>query len=235
MNIVDFIILGIIGISLVFGLYKGFINSIFSLLALLLSLFIAYSVYPQVAGMLKDNDNLVNTLVHYSDASSRIHDVDLARTSIETLSQQALDEIITQSGLPAPFDTFVKENVTGRVFASIGSLSISDYLNHTIIDASLNILCFLACFLASYIVLTLLVHLIGYVFTFPVLKHFDMILGGAFGGVRGIFLVFVVFALIPIILTISPIEGLQQMIDEAQFSNFFYKDNFITSIIKGFL
>lgn len=171
MNIIDFIILGIIGISVVFGLYKGFINSVFSLLALFVSLFIAYSAYPHLADSLKSNESLVNTLVYYSDASSRIHDMDLASTPVANVSQQVLDEALQQANLPEAFETFVRENVADHVFASIGSVNIADYLNQTIIDASLNILCFLVCFFLSYLVLTLLIHLIGYVFSLPVLDR----------------------------------------------------------------
>lgn len=234
MNIIDFVILGVVAISVVFGLYKGFISSVFSLVALFVALLIAYWTYPMLAGALQGNDSLVNTLVHYSDASSRIHDVELARTPVENVTQQVLDQVLEGAGLPQPFEDFVRENVTEQVFGAIDSMSISDYLNQTLIDASLNILCFLICFLAAFVLLTLLIHLISYVFTFPVLRHFDMILGGAFGGVRGIFVVFILFALIPILITISPIEGLNELIEEARFASFFYQDNFITSILQGF-
>lgn len=235
MNVVDFIILGVIVISVIFGLYKGFVNSVFSLLALFVSLVLAYTLYPSLANTVKSNDTVVNTLVYYSDASSRIHDLELASTPVDNIPQQVLDEVMSRANLPEPFDTFVRENVAQRVFAPVGSMNISDYLNQTIIDASINILCFLACFLASYILLTLLIHLLAYVFTLPVLKHFDMLLGGAFGAVRGIFFVFVLFALVPIIITVSPIEGLSELIDNAQLSSFFYRDNLITSIFQNFM
>lgn len=235
MNIVDFAILGIVGISLIFGLYRGFVNSVFSLLALFVSLVLAYMFFPRLADTVKSNDTIVNTLVYYSDASSRIQDLELAGTPVANIPQQVLDEAMNRANLPEPFDTFVRENVAQQVFASVGSLNISDYLNQTIIDASINILCFLACFLVSYIAMTLLIHLLTYMFTLPVLKHFDMLLGGAFGAVRGVFFVFVIFSLVPIIITISPIEGLSELIDNARFSAFFYRDNLLTSIFQGFM
>lgn len=235
MNIVDWIILGIIGVSVLFGLYKGFINAVLGLAGVFLALVIAYSTYPNLAQSLRDNESLVRTLIHYSDASSRIHDLDLALTSVDSLPPQLLDEVLSRASLPEPFDAFVRTNVAGKVFQPLGSTTISEYLNQTIIAVSLNILCFLASFGIAYAAIMLLVHLIGYVFRMPVLKHFDLILGGIFGGVRGIFLVFVIFALLPILLTISPIDQLSQAVAESQLAGIFYRANLIQSIMQGTL
>ncbi len=235
MNVVDLIILGIIGISILFGLYKGFINAMLGLIGLFLALVIAYVAYPHVAKSLQGNESLVRTLIHYSDASSRIHDLDLSLTPVANIPPQIIDEVLTRAALPQPFDAFVRANVTGQVFAALGSTNISEYLNQTIIAVSINILCFLASFGVAYAVIMLLVHLIGYVFRMPVLKHLDLLLGGLFGGARGIFLVFVLFALVPILLTVSPIEQVSQAIAESQLAGIFYKSNLIQSIMQGTL
>ena len=75
MNIVDYLILGVIFISVIFGLRRGFISGVLSLGSLILSVFIAFQAYPILAQNLQSNESLVNTLVHYTDASSRIKDL----------------------------------------------------------------------------------------------------------------------------------------------------------------
>ena len=235
MNIVDFIILGIVGIGVLFGLYKGFVNSVFGLLGVFVALLIAYTAYPQLAKSLQDNEGLVRNLVHYSDASSRIPGSELAQTPVAGISQQTLNEIMAHANLPQPFDDFVRVNILDQVFAPLGSVDVSDYLNNTLIAVTLNILCFLVCFGVAYAAVMLLVHLLGYVFRMPVLKHFDLLLGGLFGGVRGVLLVFVLFALVPVLLTVSPIEQVSVAIDESQFASTFYRTNLIQSIMQGTL
>jgi uncharacterized membrane protein required for colicin V production len=235
LNVVDLIILGIVGVSILFGLYRGFINALLGLVGVFAALMIAYTAYPQLAKSLQDNESLVRTLVHYSDASSRIHDLDLSRTPVAGMPAQLLNEILSRAALPEPFDAFVRANVTGQVFASLGSATIADYLSQTIVAVSLNILCFLASFAAAYAAIMLLVHLLGYVFALPVLKHMDLLLGGVFGAVRGILLVFVIFALVPILLTVSPIEGISQSISQSMLADFFYRTNLIQSIMQGTL
>jgi len=234
MNIVDLLILGVVGVGVLFGLYKGFIHSVFGLFGLFLALLAAYVAYPQLAKGLQDNEGLARNLIHYSDASSRIESK-FSQTAVAGLSQQTLDEVMTHVHLPSPFDEFVRANIIGQVFAPRGSVNESDYLNETLITAMLNILCFLVCFAVAYVALLLLAHLLGYVFRMPVLKHFDLLLGGVFGGVRGVLLVFVIFAIVPVLLTVSPIEQVSTAIGESQLATIFYRTNLIQSIMQGTL
>lgn len=233
MNIVDYLILGVIFISVIFGLRRGFISGVLSLGSLILSVFIAFQAYPTLAQNLQSNESLVNTLVHYTDASSRIKDLELALTPVTELTQSALDQVMENANLPSVLESFVRQNVAQRTFASIGSVNISEYLNQTIISVSLNILCFILCFLAAYIVLSLLSHMICYVFRLPVLRHLDALMGGAFGALRGVLIVMVLAAIVPIILTISPIEQVEELINASQLAEFFFRDNMITAVMRG--
>lgn len=233
MNIVDYLILGVIFISVIFGLRRGFISGVLSLGSLILSVFIAFQAYPILAQNLQSNEALVNTLVHYTDASSRIKDLELALTPVTELTQSALDQVMENANLPAVLESFVRQNVAQRTFASIGSVNISEYLNQTIISVSLNILCFILCFLAAYIVLSLLSHMICYVFRLPVLRHLDALIGGAFGALRGVLIVMVLAAIVPIILTISPIEQVEELINASKLAGFFFRDNMITAVMRG--
>ena len=233
MNLVDYVIIGIIAVSVIFGLRRGFISGVLSLAALLLSVVLAFHFYPMLAQNLQSNESLVNTLVHYTDASSRIKDLELALTPVANLSQDSLNQVLENANLPAVFETFVRRNVAEQAFAAIGSVNISEYLNQTIISVALNILCFIICFIVAYIALSLISHLICYVFRLPVLRHLDALVGGVFGGLRGVLIVFVLGAIIPIVLTISPIRQVEEMIAASQLAGFFFKDNMITSIMRG--
>ena len=235
MNIVDLLILGIIGVSVLFGMYKGFINAIFGLFGVIAALIIACIAYPALARSLQGNESLVRTLIHYSDASSRIHDLELSQTPVAGISEQTLTEILTRADLPEPLGDFVRENIVKGVFASLGSVNVSEYLNQTIVAVSFNILCFLLCFAGAYAAIMLLVHLLGYVFRLPVLKHLDLLLGGLFGGVRGVFLVFVFFLVVPVLRTVSPIDQVSEAIAQSQLAAIFNKSGLIELIMRGSL
>ncbi len=79
MNIVDYVIIGIIGISVLFGLYRGFIASVLNMGCGLMSFLASFWVSPKLAAAVQSNQSFLNMLLHYTDASSRIGDLEARR------------------------------------------------------------------------------------------------------------------------------------------------------------
>ena len=109
--------------------------------------------------------------------------------------------------------------------------NVGDYVNQTILSVSINVLCFLLCFLVCFIVVHILINLVRAVFRFPVLKHFDWLAGGAFGAVRGYFIVAIIFSILPTILSAMPLELVQNMLDQSAIASLFSGANFLTNLI----
>ena len=80
--------------------------------------------------------------------------------------------------------------------------------------------------------LTFVIHLIQYVFELPVLRHLDALMGGLFGLVRGTLLLFILFALVPIVLAVAPVEPLQMLLDQSRLAPLF-DSRIILSILGG--
>ncbi|MDL2317595.1 CvpA family protein [Eubacteriales bacterium OttesenSCG-928-A19] len=235
MNVVDYVILGIVGVSLLFGLYRGFISSVLGLVCLFAAMFAAYAIGPSLAGTIQQNQTIVDTLVHYTDAASRLGDLDLSQLPVAGLDASTIADIVSRTNLPAPFDSLLSANMTQQVFARLGSVDVSAYINQTIVTGIVSIISYIVVFVVAYLALTLIAGLIGYVFRFPALKHLDAILGGAFGIVRGIFVVYVLFAIVPILMTILPFDEFGELIEASQLGNALYKSNIVTTILSGHL
>ena len=75
MNIVDYVVLGILALSVLFGFYRGFVSSVLNTGGCLLSFGLSFILYPKLASVIQGDTELVRTLVHYTDASSRIGDL----------------------------------------------------------------------------------------------------------------------------------------------------------------
>ena len=233
MNIVDYVIIAIIALSTLWGLYRGFIQSVLSMGACLISVYSAYTFYPALARSIQSSEGLVVSLIHYTDASSRIGDLELALSNVAALPENAITGILTNVNLPAPLDTVLSYNLENRVFASLNS--VSDYVNQTIVSVALNILCFLACFVISFIVLSILINLIRAVFRFPLLKQLDWLFGGAFGLARGVLLCFALFLLVPLVATIVPLEAFNSLLNESTLAGLFNNGTFLLSVMNGHL
>lgn len=228
MNIIDFVILAVLAVSVIFGLYRGFISGVLSVAAVVGSAVFAFAAGGRLAAWLSGNQTLVDTLLYYTDAGSRISDLNLALMNVGSLSEQALTQVLKSAGLPAAFEAAFVERLSGAAPA----VTVSELMSQTIVGVSISILSFLICFLVAFIALSFLIHLISYVFELPVLRHLDALIGGAFGLARGVLLVFIFFAVVPIVLAVAPIEQLNQLIAGSTLAPYF-DSRLILNILKG--
>ena len=235
MNAVDYVILGIVGVSLLFGMYRGFITTLLGLASVFVSMFGAYTLGPKLSAAICNNQTIVNTLIHYTDASSRLGDLELSQTAVAGIDMSRVSEIISRVRLPEPFGSLLENNILSQVFASTGSTTVADYVNQTIVTAIISVISYVLVFLAAYVALSLVTGLIGYVFRLPALRHLDALIGGAFGIVRGVFIVFVFFALVPVVMTVLPFDGFAEMVEASKIGNALYHSNIIPTILEGHL
>ncbi len=216
-NIVDIFCIAVLIISILYGMYRGFISGILSLAGLIASIAGAFMLSPNLAAILKGNETLVNTLLYYTDAASRIGNVDLSMLSVSQVTANTLNEIVQKANLPTAF-----ENVfIGEMQTAVGSAKVSSVLSQSIVSASITILSFLICFLGCYLVALFFIHMISYVFEFPVLRHLDSLVGGLFGFVRGYLTLVVLFALVPIVLAVAPVAQIQELVNASQLAPLF--------------
>ena len=233
MNIVDYVIIGVIAVSVLFGLYRGFIASVLSMGGGLLSFLASFALYPKLAAAIQNNQELQRTLLHYTDASSRIGDLELALTNVVTLGREGIEQVLANVKLPAPLDSILRVNLENLVYGTSGAAAtVSDYVSQTILQASINIICFLVCFIGLYIVFSLAANLIRAIFRFPVLKQLDSLAGGVFGLLRGILLCLAVFTLVPLVQTMLPMDLINDLIAESQLAPIFMNGNLITAIMN---
>lgn len=232
MNIVDYIILGVIGLSILWGFYRGFIQSVLSTAACLLSFIGSFMLYPSLAKWIQGNQSLIMSLFHYTDASSKLSDIEIANASVSTLTNDGITAILNRINLPAPLNSILGYNLENKVFSASNITTVSDYVTETIIAVCVNIISFLACFVVLFIVLSIIINLLRAVFHFPLLKQLDWLIGGLFGALRGLVLCYAVFILVPLFITIAPIDGIQTLINDSTLAHIFNNGNLVLSIMS---
>lgn len=235
MNIVDIVILGILGLSILIGLYRGFISSVASVGGSVLSLLGSFWLSPKLVEAIRSNPEWIQTLMSYTDASSRLGDLSLSLTNVSTLNAGGIAEILERVNLPAPLSTLLKTNLEKQVFAPSGLTQVGDYVSQTIVGAILNVICYIICFLALMLVFHFVLNFLKVVFRFPVLKQLNSLVGGVFGLLRGVLLVFVAFALLPLVQTMVPIEGIGELVEQSALAPLFNSGNLILAIMNGHL
>lgn len=234
MNAIDIVIIAVIGLSTLFGLYRGFIQSVLNLGGGLVSVLGSFWLFPKLSDILSSNTAFTRFISTYTDSGSLLGNLDLSSQSVAALSQQSIQHIVETADLPHPLGTLLSHNLAQQVFAPLGDLAVTvgDYVNQTVLSVSINVLCFLLCFLICFVVFTVVINMLRAVFHFPVLKHLDCLLGGGFGLLLGVVLCFVVFTLLPLVESVIPLEEFRLLVDESQLAQFFKNGNLIISIMN---
>ena len=224
-------IIAILGLSVLVGLYRGFISSVASMGGCLLSLGLSFWLSPKVAALVQNNPDMLKTLVSYTDAATKIGDQTLASTSVTSLTPNTIADILSKVNLPAPLSTLLQSNLENKVFGT--AADVGSYVSQTIVGAILNVICFILCFVVLLIVLHFVLNFLKVVFRFPVLKQLNSIAGGALGLLRGALLCFVAFALLPLIQTMVPVTGINELVAQSALAPLFNSGNLILAIMNG--
>ena len=229
MNLIDWIIVGILGLSVLVGLYRGFISSVASMGSCLVSLGVSYWLTPQVVDYFRTRTTLPDQIQSYTRGIVNLGD--LAGKDVAVLSGDQISEVASK--LPAPLDSLLEGNLTEKIYGTVSekALTVTDYASRTISDAILNVACFLLTFAVLVILFHIIINLLNAIFKFPVLKQMNTLTGGIFGLLRGALLCFVALALLPLFETLIP--DVKTLADNSPLAKLFDSSNLITSIFKG--
>lgn len=234
MNLIDIVALLILAICVLGGYYRGFISTGLNILAGIFSFLIALALVPAVSGVVKEHETLYNSILYYTEGSEYVAktSVELIRTPISELPGERIEEVIRNASMPNPMGRAVGRNIARQAFAAEDITTLGDYFNLTIVSVFLNILSILAVFFVIRILLALLIRGIDYGRGgYPVLVQWDGAIGAGLGLIDGILLLFVLFMLIPIVLTVLP--KFYELLSDSAFGEFFYQANFLLYFVPA--
>ena len=237
MNIIDIIILAILGLSLVSGMYKGFITSTLALLGFVGAWIASLASYQYLVNTVVANEGLMKFFSSLVGAVDLFKTTSLANLQVAAATAEDISQAVSEINIPLINDLF-SANVTGQVFANSGLSTMSEYLTQTLLDTALNVIAFVLLFVVIYIAILLIVNMLNNVFRFPALRHLDWILGGLFGLFRGLVIVMLIFAVVPTIssaLSSMNISLLTDLMDASRFGKIFEQSNFVANTLKSIL
>ncbi|HHW69839.1 MAG TPA: CvpA family protein [Clostridiales bacterium] len=233
MNILDIAILAILTISVFIGIYNGFLVTVLNIIAHFASWILSFLFYPIVSKKLVANTNILERIVYYTNVSSRIADFEQKKLNILSLNTGEVKGILTDAQIPPPFNKIILTNLTDH--SLVGLETLGEYIDYTIANVIINILSFLIVFLIVRLVFSIIIGIAKALKGVPVLKQLDSLLGAGLGLVRGVLLMYIVFSIIPLALTIAPVDFLIDIINSSKIASFFYKTNIITNFIRGYI
>ncbi len=233
MNLLDLFVVLVLGLYIMAGIHRGFLQTVMSLGANIVSWLFGMLFMPLMASAVKGNADMFNMLLYYTEGSEFIGNVELARTSIETISHEQLTGILNDASLPYPFAKEIMQNVEARAFADMNISTLGDYFNQTIVCVVINIISFLIVFAIVRVILAFVINGFDYAVSLPKLRQYNTWISSGFGLVRGVFGLFVIFMAVPLILIVMDFDFIHYVLDTSFFAPFFYYSNFMLGLMPG--
>lgn len=230
MNVLDIAILAILAVSVIAGMYRGFLASGLHTAGFIGAWFAAKMTYTELATAVLSNRALMGVLSNYLEPESFFSSPAVANMSVaDAITSGQLETIANTVAEKMPFirDAFV-QNVQSFAFTNLNISTLRDYLDQTVWTGLFNVISFLLIFALAYAVIALVVNLFNHVFNFPALRFFDRILGGAFGLVRGAVVVVLALTLLPMVLNMFMPDLMAQLAAESKLSTIFTTFDFMS-------
>lgn len=231
---VDLVILLILAVAVLAGYYRGVVYSAISLGLTLVSFFLALLLIPVLAGSFKNRDTVYPMMLYYFEGYEYITEtsVEMVHYPVTQVSDDELRLVVDNADMPIPLDRAVTDNVKKQQYQSEGIYSLGDYFNQTVVDVVINILSLLILFLLLRLLLGFGLHLVDYsIGGLRVLQRFDIPISLGIGFLQGVALVFIIFMLVPVMLSIVP--QLSKYIEDSVLGRFFYHANIFLRMIPS--
>ncbi|MBS4534402.1 CvpA family protein [Clostridium sp. D2Q-14] len=215
MNFADIIIIIIILLTGLNGFHRGFILSAFSLLGTILALVIANKFYPIIASLFINHTNFYDSL--YDKIYPNIVN-------------------ITEGEGVFSFDTLVKIIRIPQILInnSIGKVDYNsvEVITRSITTMIINIISIIILFIIANIILSILVRMLNIFFKLPILNSFNKIGGLIFGLIRGVLVIFIIYAILTPVISLNPDGFIAVQTTNSVLGDYFYNNNLIIGYLE---
>lgn len=211
--IVDIVIVIFTVILCFQGYRKGFINTVFDTLGILISFFLSKELYYFAENFLLKNTKLFVKLHDYFEIKLSANVVNNVNKNIPVELQKFLNNIIIN-----------ETNDTFAVFIDKLSLLVMRSIS------------FVITFLTIYAALLLVTVLVNAIFKLPILNLTNRLFGAFMGILKSVILLYLIFALAAPLLSFMPDKALTESVLNSESSKIFYDNNIILNYLsyKGF-
>lgn len=225
-----YIIWFLIAMYIAQGFYRGFLISAFNTVGVGVAWGVGYLFSPVMAQAIAKS-NFYDFTLNFTNTTEKLQAA--SNLSVSSLTTQQIHEIVTKADLPSPYSSLFLDNMAHGAFESQGLHTVTEYLNHTVANVTVNILSFLLIYILTRLMISLLVNAVNYASALPVLRHCDGLAGGGLGALRGAFEMFAFFMVVPIILIALPEDFVMPFIDQSKIAAYFFEHNFLLNWISG--
>ena len=201
--IIDVVLIAVFASTVINGYRVGFIKSLISVCKFFVSIAIAFALASHVGALISEKVVYEPVLSIVTDKVEEVAGTVNESTDLSEIVNKLPDSV----RLFISYDTDAQDKVNDAISSGIitdeSILELSHSIASGISDVISRIIAFLVVFTISMIALTVLAFVLDKIFTLPVLKQANKLLGLIFGVFYGLFNMFAVCTVITLILHLT--------------------------------
>lgn len=228
MNTLDIIIIAIIVISVLNGLVRGFIKTLFGLTALLIAVILTWMLTPPISQMVIDETSFDEMISEKS--VELLHIEEMLNVNMDTT---AAVKTLNDLSLPGNVIESLVENYTPQIMDALNVDGIGAYIGGSLSVMAVKALTFVVLFIVISLILNAVVTLLDLVAHLPVLKQANRIGGVGIGLIIGVLVVWVGALGLSFVISIQSTETLSQLIETSILAKIFYYNNPLQNFIMN--
>jgi len=226
MNWSDYLVIGLIAAFAIYGMYRGFILSVYKLAAFFACIYVSIKFSPVVAAFLK------NTPVYNSIKNAVVKNLPIlshqAVSSPDAATTGAAGAEAMLGTLPLP--GFLKQSMLGSLPSPselINTDSIVDAIGEELTMTILSILSLILLYIVLRIVAAFIGLLLKGISELPLFKQVNKLGGFILGGAQGVLAIYILCAILVLFNANPKFAGIFNNLGTSMFAGGFYDNNFI--------
>lgn len=223
--IFDTVLVAIIIVAIVIGRKKGFLKSSYNVLSLLISTTLILTLSDPFCEYLKNST--FGELVH-----KRVEEKIIVKTDDEDTDNEEIAEKIGEiMNLPDFLVMFLEERLERQTEAiETAKNDVINMMVDTVTDMIIKIVSIILLFLLVRIGVFLLLKILGVATKMPGINGIDRFFGTLIGAVNGVFIVYIICAIITLFVSGEKFEYISSVIDSTYVVKYFYNNNFLIEL-----
>ncbi|NLK20621.1 MAG: CvpA family protein [Epulopiscium sp.] len=227
MNIIDAIIILVFLVNGYIAYKRGFILSLFKLISLMISIFLASKLYPIVSAFLR------NTTPLYDKIKTQIASTILIQNGVETSTLTGQSDVINSLWTPNSIKNALIENNNPEVYGILNVGGLKEYIAGYIANICINIISMIIVLLVVTIGIRIIIGILDIMAKLPILNSINNLFGLAFGLVSGLLQLWIVFTIIFIFQANPTFEKFFVYMTESTLAKFIYEYNLLLEWVIG--
>lgn len=226
MNILDFAVIVVLVLGVMRGASKGLVLSVFHMVSFIISALLTAKFYPVFSNVLVDTK--VYEWIKNGVGKLGTNTMVPAITGNE---QEAAETVVESLSIPKMFKPSVLKSLNFNISEVLNFDSIIEQINTSIANIIINILSIIILFIVISVLLYIVIKIIDGFMKLPVLKTINKLAGAAFGAIKGLLLIYVIFGIILLFAHIDAFAAIIELINNSILAKGLYNNNILLKLI----